>query len=94
MTDLVVRRLLIDLETPFAARWNGGDAFRSPFSNALSLSLPLGPHYSIDPVRAGIKALRRRWRGDTLGFHDTLLSYGHMPLAWIAEEMQRAGHLN
>lgn len=42
----------------------------------------------------GIKALRRRWRGDTLGFHDTLLSYGHMPLAWIAEEMQRAGHLN
>ena len=34
MTDLVVRRLLIDLDTPFPGRWNGGDAFRSA---ALSL---------------------------------------------------------
>ncbi len=42
----------------------------------------------------GIKALRRRWRGDTLSFHDTLLSFGHMPLAWIAEEMHRAGQLH
>ncbi|MDV3251429.1 DUF885 domain-containing protein [Devosia sp. BK] len=42
----------------------------------------------------GIKSLRQRWKGDTLGFHDHLLSYGHMPLAWIAEEMERAGHLN
>ncbi|KFL25721.1 hypothetical protein JP74_17525 [Devosia sp. 17-2-E-8] len=42
----------------------------------------------------GIKTLRRRWKSDTLSFHDTLLSYGHMPLAWIAEEMDRAGQLN
>jgi uncharacterized protein (DUF885 family) len=42
----------------------------------------------------GIKSLRQRWKGDTLGFHDQLLSYGHMPLAWISEEMERAGHLN
>ncbi|MFN5267297.1 MAG: metal-dependent hydrolase, partial [Burkholderiales bacterium] len=28
MTDLVVRRLLIDLSQPFDRRWNGGDAFR------------------------------------------------------------------
>jgi hypothetical protein len=42
----------------------------------------------------GIKALRRRWTGDTLSFHDTLLSFGHLPLAWIAEEMDRAGLLN
>lgn len=41
----------------------------------------------------GIKALRQRWKGDTLSFHDTLLSYGHVPLAWIGEEMQRAGQL-
>lgn len=42
----------------------------------------------------GIKVLRRRWKGDRLGFHDTLLSFGHMPLAWIAEEMDRAGQLH
>jgi len=42
----------------------------------------------------GIKTLRRRWKSDTLSFHDTLLSYGHVPLAWIAEEMDRAGQLN
>ncbi|OEO28882.1 hypothetical protein VW23_028020 [Devosia insulae DS-56] len=42
----------------------------------------------------GIRALRRRWKGDTLSFHDTLLSFGHVPLAWIGEEMHRAGLLN
>ncbi|WP_375449639.1 DUF885 family protein [uncultured Devosia sp.] len=41
----------------------------------------------------GIKALRQRWTGDTLSFHDALLSYGHMPLAWIGQEMERAGQL-
>lgn len=57
MTDLVVRRLLIDLETPFPARWNGGDAFRSAFFNALSQSFPAGEQYFIDSVREGLKAL-------------------------------------
>ena len=43
----------------------------------------------------GIKALRKRWADDDVGaFHDTLLSYGHVPLAWVAEEMERAGLLN
>ena len=41
----------------------------------------------------GIKALRRRWTGGTLAFHDTLLSQGHVPLAWVADEMDRAGQL-
>ena len=27
----------------------------------------------------GIKSLRRRWKGETRAFHDTLLSFGHMP---------------
>ena len=53
MTDLVVRRLLIDLETPFARHWNGGDAFRSAFFNALSMSFPLGEQYFMDSVRNG-----------------------------------------
>ncbi len=57
MTELTIRRLLIDLETPFAPRWNGGDAFRSAFFNALSMSFPLGEQYFIDSVRVGLKSL-------------------------------------
>ena len=57
MTDLTVRKLLIDLNTPIEARWNGQDAFRSAFFNALSMSFPVGEQYFIDSVRAGLKAL-------------------------------------
>ena len=57
MTELVVRRLLIDLQTPFARRWNGGDAFRSALFNALSMSFPVGEQFFIDSVRRGMKAL-------------------------------------
>ncbi|WP_294765488.1 metal-dependent hydrolase [uncultured Rhodoferax sp.] len=72
MTDLTVRRLLIDLNTPFARRWNGGDAFRSAFFNALSMSFPLGEQYFIDSVRAGIKTLppeaQQRFAAEVQGF--------------------------
>lgn len=64
MTDLVVRRLVIDLETPFPGRWNGGDGFRSAFFNALSLSFPAGEQFFIDAVRAGLKALPEDKRAD------------------------------
>ena len=57
MTDLVVRKLLVDLNTPFAARWNGGDAFRSAFFSALSMSFPVGEQFFMDSVRAGFKTL-------------------------------------
>lgn len=57
MTDLVVRRLLIDLAPPFARHWNGGDAFRTAFFNALSMSFPRGEQYFIDSVRNGLKSL-------------------------------------
>ncbi len=51
MSNLVVRRLLIDLKAPFARRWCGGDAFRSAFFNALSMSFPVGEQFFIDAVR-------------------------------------------
>jgi uncharacterized protein len=57
MTDLTVRRLLIDLETPVARLWNGGDAFRTAWFNALSMSFPVGEQFFIDSVRLGMKAL-------------------------------------
>jgi predicted metal-dependent hydrolase len=57
MAELVVRRLLIDLETPFPCRWFGGDAFKSALFNALSMGFPGGEQFFIDSVREGLKAL-------------------------------------
>ena len=57
MTELHVRRLLVDLTSPIAARWNGGDAFRSAYFNALSMSFPVGEQFFIDSVRNGLKTL-------------------------------------
>ncbi|SFR88222.1 DUF885 family protein [Sphingomonas jatrophae] len=37
--------------------------------------------------------LRRRWTGDTRAFHDTLIGYGHVPIAWAGDEMALAGKL-
>lgn len=44
MTGLTVRRLLIDLETPFARHWCGADAF---------LSALVGTHREYDKIDAG-----------------------------------------
>jgi uncharacterized protein len=72
MTQLVVRRLLIDLDAPIAARWNGGNAFRSAFFNALSMSFPVGEQYFIDSVRNGLRMLpevdRARFADEVQGF--------------------------
>jgi predicted metal-dependent hydrolase len=72
VSELVVRRLLIDLGTPLAKHWNGGDAFRSAFFNALSMSFPVGEQYFIDSVRNGLKSLpeaeRGRFAAEVAGF--------------------------
>lgn len=57
MSQLLVRKLLIDLNAPFASNWCGQDAFKSAFFNALSMSFPVGEQFFIDSVRAGIKTL-------------------------------------
>lgn len=72
MTDLVVRKLLIDMQTPLAPRWNGNDAFRTALFNALSMSFPVGEQYFMDSVRAGLKALpddkREQFAREVQGF--------------------------
>jgi predicted metal-dependent hydrolase len=72
MTQLLVRKLLIDLNTPIAPRWNGGDAFRSAFFNALSMSFPVGEQYFMDAVRAGLQKLppdaQQRFAPEVQGF--------------------------
>ena len=72
MTDLVVRRLLIDMETPIPRHWCAGDAFRTAFFNALSMSFPVGEQSFIDAVRNGLQALpgqeRERLRAEAQAF--------------------------
>jgi predicted metal-dependent hydrolase len=72
MTELTVRKLLIDLNTPFAGRWNGGDAFSSALFSALSMSFPVGEQFFIDSVRNGLKVLpdaeRERFAAEVQGF--------------------------
>lgn len=72
MTDLVVRRLLVDMQAPIARHWCAGDAFRTAFFNALSMSFPVGEQFFIDAVRSGFKALpqdrQERFRAEVQGF--------------------------
>lgn len=72
MTDLVVRRLLIDMEAPIARHWCAGDAFRTALFNALSMSFPVGEQFFIDSVRNGFKVLpgdqQERFRAEVQGF--------------------------
>jgi uncharacterized protein len=72
MDRLIVRRLLVDLETPFARHWNGGDAFRTAFFNALSFSFPAGEQFFIDSIKRVMTAaepeLRQRFEPETQGF--------------------------
>src|SRR5215510_1374522 len=72
MSTLVVRRLLVDMEQPIDRHWCGGDAFRTAFFNALSMSFPVGEQFFIDSVRGGWKALssdeQARFAGEVQGF--------------------------
>jgi len=72
MAQLVVRQLLIDLETPLPRHWHGGDAFRTAYFNALSMSFPVGEQFFIDAVRGGAgklpPELQPRFRAEVQGF--------------------------
>lgn len=72
MTELVIRRLLVDLETPVPRHWNGGDAFRSALFNALSFSFPAGEQFFIDSLRLALEQapaeLKARFDDEVRGF--------------------------
>ncbi|MBL8340433.1 MAG: metal-dependent hydrolase [Rubrivivax sp.] len=71
-TELTVRRLSIDLDTPVPRHWCGGDAFRTALFNALSMSFPAGEQLFIDSVKKGLAALpaerREAFGGEVQGF--------------------------
>ena len=56
-TRLLVRKLEVDLRRGFGRRWHGGDAFRTQFFNALSMSFPVGEQFFIDSVRDAARLL-------------------------------------
>lgn len=82
MTTLTVRRLLIDLQAPLPRHWNGGDAFRTAFFNALSMSFPVGEQFFIDSVRAGLAALpepqRAAFDAEVRGFIGQEATHRHL----------------
>ncbi|MBI1775932.1 MAG: DUF885 family protein [Proteobacteria bacterium] len=43
-------------------------------------------------VRA-IRSLRKAWSGGTRAFHDALIGFGHVPVAFARDEMARAGRV-
>lgn len=61
-SELVVRRLRVDLSQPMARHWCGGDAFRTAFFDALSMSFPAGEQFFIDSVRRSADLLPRAER--------------------------------
>lgn len=72
MPDLVIRRLLVDMEAPIQREWCAGDAFRTALFDALSMSFPVGEQFFIDSVREGFQALpperQERFRTEVQGF--------------------------
>lgn len=72
MSDLTIRHLLIDLDTPIPRHWNGGDAFRTAVFDALSFSFPAGEQVFIDSMKLGLAKLtaeqRERHEPEIRGF--------------------------
>lgn len=72
MPEPIVRRLLIDLDTPPERHWCGGDAFRTAWFNALSMSFPQGEQFFIDSVRVGVQTLSE---GQRLRFEPAIRAF-------------------
>jgi uncharacterized protein len=49
--SMSIRALQIDFSQGFDRRWFGGDAFRSAFFNAMSMTFPLGEQSFIDSIK-------------------------------------------
>lgn len=97
MSDLVVRRLLVDLSQPFERHWNGGDVFSSAFLNALSMSFPVGEQFFIDSVREGQRALdpetAQRFAGEIQGFIGQEATHRRLH-GLFNEHLARQGYFN
>jgi uncharacterized protein len=55
--SMSVRKLDVDLSKGFERHWFGGDAFRTAFYNAMSMSFPAGEQLFIDSVKSTLALL-------------------------------------
>ena len=82
MTDLLVRKLLIDLDSPFHKHWCNGDAFLSAWFDALSMSFPIGEQFFIDSVRTGFSRLppekQKAFESEVKGFIGQEATHRHL----------------
>lgn len=97
MSELVVRRLLIDMEQPIERYWCDGDAFRTAFLNALSMSFPFGEQFFIDAVREGFRKLppeqQQRFESDVKGFIGQEATHRRLHTLYN-EHLERLGYEN
>lgn len=95
MTELVVRRLLVDLKSPIARQWNGGDAFRTALFNALSFSFPAGEQFFIDAIQLGAQKLDdpARWDAELKAFVGQEATHRRIH-ALFNEHLLAQGHVN
>jgi predicted metal-dependent hydrolase len=97
MSDLTVRRLMIDLSSGFPRDWYQGDAFRTAVFNALSMSFPVGEQFFIDSVKAGVAALPEEQRGrfadDLAGFVGQEATHRHIHGLFNAQ-LEKQGYTN
>lgn len=94
---LPVRRLRVDLSRGFDRLWNGGDAFRTHYLNALSMSFPVGEQFFIDSVRTGAGRLpperRAAWDAELRGFVGQEATHRFLH-AQFNGELERQGLVN
>lgn len=92
MSSLTVRKLDVDLSRGFGRRWLGGDAYRTQFFNALSMTFPIGEQMFIDSLRAIPEdALRApALRAEVKDFIGQEATHRHMHVQYNAE-LERQG---
>ncbi len=92
----IVRRLLVDLELPFARDWCG-DPFLTALFDALSMSFPVGEQFFIDSVRAGLERLPAECSAEfaarTRGFIGQEATHRRIH-SLFNEQLQRQGLVN
>jgi uncharacterized protein len=93
---LTVRRLQIDLDTPLPRHW-AGDAFRTAFFNALSMSFPAGEQLFIDSLKKALATLpprqRERFDDEVRGFIGQEATHRHVHARFNAH-LARQGLVN
>lgn len=92
MSSLTVRKLDVDLSSGFGRRWLGGDAYRTQFFNALSMTFPIGEQMFIDSLRAIPEEQLRDpdLRAEVKDFVGQEATHRHMHLQYNAE-LERQG---